>query len=182
MAGGDPSPVGAGPQSPGGGLRLVPLGRADRDLVRGWLSQPASRGWWGAPGAAEALTAIAFDSDRAICRMIECSGEPVGYAHAIAAEMLGAEASGAFVPGIWECAVLVASEAHRGRGVGGAALRALAAEVFATTLAMGCVVRVAVRHERAVRAIEAAGFRWVSVGRDWGLGPVWLMRLDRPQR
>ena len=65
-------------------------------------------------------------------------------------------------------------------GVGQAALRLVADEVFQTTMALGLIVVVAIKHEAAVRAYERAGFKWVRVIDDPLFGPSWLMRLDRP--
>ena len=84
--------------------------------------------------------------------------------------------------GAWDCAAFIAVEAQRGRGRGAAALEALVAEVFGCTLATACTLRVPIAKEHAVRAIEAAGFRWLRIEHDPVVGRVWLMRRERPHR
>lgn len=164
---------------PGQIARLAAVTRNDRDRIRRWIADATIRGWWGTPASVEAEIAIALDSPNAICRMIEVDGAPVGYAHALDAGLLGPADRPGGVPGIWQCSFLIGSDAHRGRGLGAAALDSLATEVFATTLALGCEMRVPVRSERAVREIEGVGFRWHRVEPDQTLGPVWIMRRER---
>ncbi len=164
---------------PAGTVRLAPVTRDDRDRIRRWLASGAIRAWWGPAGAVEAEIAIALDSPSAICRMIEVDGAAIGYAHAFDSGLLATADRPAVEPGLWQCAFLVGSEAHRGRGLGAAALDRLASEVLSTTLALGCEIRVPVRNERAIREIEGVGFRWHRVEPDDVLGPVWLMRRDR---
>ena len=163
----------------GAAVCLVPVGRDDRDRIRRWLRDAAIRGWWGEPGAVEAEIAIALDSPSAICRMISVGGEPIGYAHALDASLLAPADRSAGELGLWQCSFMIGSHAHRGHGLGAAALSSLATEVFATTLALGCEIRVPVRSERAVREIETVGFRWHRIEADDFLGPVWMMRRER---
>jgi aminoglycoside 6'-N-acetyltransferase len=165
-------------------LRLDPLGRGDHARLRGWLELPTVQAWWGTRNRAEAEITLALETSSALCRTIWIDGQPIGYAHALDAALLdGGGCIGApLESGTWECVTFIASEAHRGRGLGEAALRALVGEVFATTLAVACTLRVPVSKEQAVRAVEAAGFRWVRIEQDAGLGRVWLMRCERPRR
>ena len=164
---------------PGPTVRLVAVTRDNRDRIRRWLTDATIRGWWGTPGSVEAEIAIAHDSPNAIRRMIAVDGVTVGYAHALDAGLLeSADRCGANA-GLWQCSFLIGSDAHRGRGFGATALDSLVAEVFATTLALGCEIRVPVRSERAVREIEGVGFRWHRVEPDQTLGPVWIMRRVR---
>jgi RimJ/RimL family protein N-acetyltransferase len=162
-----------------GNVRLVAVTRDDRDRIRRWLTDATIRGWWGTPGSVEAEIAIALDSPSAICRMIEADGTAIGYAHAFDAGLMSPGDHSAREAGLWHCAFLIGSEPHRGRGLGAIALNGLATEVLSTTLALGCRIRVPVRNERAVREIEAIGFRWHRVESDQTLGPVWIMRRDR---
>jgi RimJ/RimL family protein N-acetyltransferase len=164
------------------GPALVPLGPGDRDRVRRWLQLPEVRAFWGSAAAAAAEVSLALDSPGALCRMIRWDGVPVGYAHALDCVQIGGDHAAALAPGTWDCALFVAEPAHRGRGLGADALRLLVAEVFETTMALACVIRVPVRSEMAARAVEAAGFRWVRVAGDAALGPVWVMRAERPAR
>jgi aminoglycoside 6'-N-acetyltransferase len=161
---------------------LLPVGAPDRDLVRRWLRLPEVQAFWGSAAAAEAEVSLALASDSAVCRMVVEGGIPIGYAHAIDCALLGGAHTELLPAGTWDCAVLVASPAHRGRGIGGRALELLVREVFGTTLALVCVIRVPVRSEAAVRAVEAAGFGWQRIVGDAALGPVWVMRAERPRR
>ena len=165
-----------------GGLRLAPLGAGDQERGRGWPAPPAVLAWWGSRSRAEAEIALAAASPSAICRILQVHDRPIGYAHAIDAVLLDGGSSASAESGAWECTIFIASEIDRGRGVGTAALRLLAAEVFSATLAVACRLRVPVSREPAVRAIEAAGFRWQRIEQDASLGSVWLMRCERPRR
>ena len=154
----------------------------DSVQLRNWLALPTVQAWWGSRNRAEAEVAVALASPSAICRIIRLLDEPIGYAHALDGALLegGAQSRAALDSGAWDCTVFIASERHRGRGLGGLALDLLVGEVFSTTLAVACTLRIPVAKEHAVRAIEAAGFKWVRVESDPGLGRVWLMRRDRP--
>lgn len=161
-------------------VNLRPLLHHDRSLVRSWLLDHAVRTWWGTPSATEAEIAIALESESAICRMIEIDGTPVGYGHALDAGLLRpSDGSSAGEPGVWDCTFFIGSEQHRNHGIGAIALELLAAEVFSTTLAIAFETRVPVRNERAVREIEAKGFRWRRIEHDDVLGPFWIMRRER---
>ncbi len=83
-------------------------------------------------------------------------------------------------PGTWDIDLFVAAEAHRGKGVGQAALKLLKDEVFQTTLAVAVSVFASVKNERAVRAYERAGFRWKRIWSDpHGGGHSWFMVAER---
>lgn len=172
---------GPDPAPPAGVVSLRPAREADWRLIRGWLARPEVQAWWGSAASAEAEITIAMDSASAHCRIIECGGEPVGYAQALDAALLGGPA-GMLVPGTWDADVFIGSEAHRGRGVAVAALALLCDEVFSTTLAVAIAVAVPVRHERVVRAYEKAGFRWQAVHADPSAGPSWVLLKQRPRR
>ena len=68
----------------------------------------------------------------------------------------------------------------RGRGAGRRAVELISDEVFSTTLAPAVSVFTSIRNERAVRAYEQAGFRWVRIHDDPIQGPCWMMVRDRP--
>lgn len=161
----------------------ITLRRAEpRDLaqVRLWLKRPDIQAWWGNASAADAEIALAFASPSAICCMIEMDGRAIGYAHAIDASYWGEQLPEGMPPGTYDLDLFIAEAAERGRGAGQAALTLLAREVFETTLAPAVSVFVAVSNERAVRAYEKAGFRWVRVVEDPIFGPCWLMLIERP--
>ena len=143
-----------------GAVRLRPATRADWDLIRGWLARPDIQEWWGPVAATEAEVNMALGSQHAHCRIIEVDGHPTGYAHAVDATLWGDELPQDLAPGTWDLDLFIASEEHRGKGVGQAALAMLKEEVFASTLAVAVCVFPSVKNERAVRAYEKAGFRW----------------------
>jgi aminoglycoside 6'-N-acetyltransferase len=161
--------------------RLRPATRADFDMIRRWLARPDIQDWWAPLAATETEVNLALASAHAICRVIECDGEAIGYAHAVDAALWGEELPQDLDPGTWDLDLFIASEEHRGKGAGQAALALLKAEVFATTLAVAVCVFPSVRNERAVRAYEKAGFRWKRVWNDPNLGPSWFMIAERGQ-
>ena len=113
-------------------------------------------------------------------RIVESAGAPIGYAHAVEIGLWGAAPPPEIPTGTWDIDLFIASDEHRGRGLGGAALSLLADEAFATTLAVACCGFVSVRNEAAVRAYERAGFRWQRICHDPLLGASWLMLKERP--
>ena len=114
---------------------------------------------------------------------MRCDDQPVGYAQAVDGALLdGGSTASRAESGAWERTAFIASEAHRGQGLGEHVLRALIAEVFGSTLAVACIMRIPISKEPAVRAVEAAGFKWVRIEQDAALGRVWLMRCERPRR
>jgi aminoglycoside 6'-N-acetyltransferase len=163
-------------------VRLRPAARADWDMIRSWLERPDIEAWWGPVSATEAEVNIALGSGHAMCRIIEAAGEPVGYAHAVDATIWGDELPEDLEPGTWDLDLFIASEGHRGIGVGQAALGLLKDEVFATTLAVAVCIFPSVRDERAVRAYEKAGFRWKRIWNDPHMGPSWFMVAERLAR
>src|SRR5262249_8653945 len=120
----------------GAAVRLRSAGRSDWDLIRGWLARPDIQDWWGPLAATEAEVNMALSSAHAICRIIEADGVPVGYAHAVDATLWGESLPQDLEPGTWDLDLFIASEEHRGRGVGHAALALLKDEVFASHLAV----------------------------------------------
>jgi RimJ/RimL family protein N-acetyltransferase len=161
-------------------VSLRPATPEDRFRIRRWLAEPEVAAGWGNTGSAEAEINLAMGSAVAICRIIECEGVPIGYAHALEIGLLGDERPGDLAAGTWHVNLLIASQPHRSRGLESAALALLTEEVFATTLAVGCAAVVAIRNEAAVRACERVGFRWRRIADDRLLGPSWLMLKERP--
>ncbi|HWK32341.1 MAG TPA: GNAT family N-acetyltransferase [Hyphomicrobium sp.] len=166
----------------GSKVRLRPASRADWDLIRGWLQRADIEAWWGPRTATEAEVNIALGSRHALCRIIEAESVPVGYAHAVDATAWGDELPQDLPAGTWDLDLFIASEEHRGKGVGQAALTELKQEVFSTTLATAVCVFPSIRNERAVRAYEKAGFRWQRIWNDPQMGPSWFMLAERPTR
>ena len=162
-------------------VQLRPAQRRDADLIRSWLATPDIQEWWGPLSSTAAEVTIALSSDHAICHIIECDGVAVGYCHAIDAMLWGEQLPEDLVPGTWDLDIFVASEKHRGIGIGQIALAALKHEVFSTTLAVAVCVFPSIRNERAVRAYEKAGFKWQRIWNDPYAGPSWFIVADRPR-
>ncbi len=162
---------------------MRPLARRDSDLVNRWLFDPEVRRWWGDAASAMAEIRLALESPTAICRLIEDgrSGLPIGYAQAVELGQQGGTLPAGLEPGTWDCDLFIASQDHRGRGFGQAALAQLVTEVFSSTLAIACTISVSIRNERAARAYERVGFRWASIADDPILGASWVMRRNRGQ-
>ncbi|MFN3867562.1 MAG: GNAT family N-acetyltransferase, partial [Hyphomicrobiaceae bacterium] len=125
---------------------------ADWRLIRQWIALPDIQRWWGSPAAAEAEIRMALDGEAAISCLVMLGEEPIGYAHAIDAAHWGPSLPDGMPAGTWDIDVFIATPEHRGKGLGEAAVNLLAAEVFATTLALALSVFVPVTNERAVRA------------------------------
>lgn len=161
-------------------LSLRPATMADWDLIAPWLARPDIERWWGSRAAAEAEVRLALQSTSAVCRLIEIDRAPIGYAQAIDLAIVGADLPEGLPPGTWDADLFIASPEHRARGYGQRALRLLAGEVFATTLALAISVFAPISNEPAARAYEKAGFRWQRVIDDPIFGPSWLMLIERP--
>lgn len=165
-----------------GRVDLVPVAGADRERIRQWLESPDVFAFWGSAAAAAAEVNLALGHAGAVCRLLRIDGAVAGYAHALDSVMLGGDHAAVLAPGTWDCALFIAAPRHRGQGFGGIALRMLVDEVFSSTLALACVIRVPVSSEAAVRSVEAAGFRWARIEGDRALGPVWVMQAERAPR
>jgi RimJ/RimL family protein N-acetyltransferase len=152
-------------------LRAVTDG--DRFRLRRWLAEPHVIQWWGSRSAAEAAVALAAGSETAVCRIIARDGDAIGYAHALDL------ADRRLPPACWQADVFIGAQTLRGQGLGATALALLKAELFATTMAHTLAVRVSIRNERAVRAIERVGFKWREVVPDAQLGPCWVLVAER---
>ncbi|MEZ5851397.1 MAG: GNAT family N-acetyltransferase [Hyphomicrobiaceae bacterium] len=169
-----------GPEA--GRLSLRPLVDADHETIRLWLAMPDVQKWWGGAGSALAQFRIAIDDEAALCRLIVLDDVAIGYAQALEQAAFGTQAADDLGPGTWECAAFVSSPEHRGRGLGLSAIELLVREVFETTLALACVLRVPVRSEGLARGLERLGFAWQDIRKDTSLGPTWTMRRERPRR
>lgn len=165
-----------------GTLTLRPVVDADHDRIRKWLVAPDIQKWWGGAGSALAQFRIALDDESALCRIMESDGTSIGYAQALEQTAMGGPSAHDLGPGTWECAAFVASPEHRGLGLGVSAIDLLVREVFETTLALACALRVPVRSEALARGLERIGFVWLDIRRDATLGPSWIMRRERPPR
>ncbi len=161
-------------------ISLRPATAQDRFRIRRWLADPALPAWWGLQSAVEAEITIALESESALARIIQREGAPIGYAHAADAALWRADMPPDLAPGQWEIDLFVAAPETRAEDTT-EALRQLAAEVFVTTMAVGCCGLVSIRNEAAARAFERAGFRWSRVWHDRLSGPSWVLELPRPR-
>jgi RimJ/RimL family protein N-acetyltransferase len=159
---------------------LRPATPEDRFRIRRWLADADVQAWWGNAASADAEINLAMSSDAALCRMVEHGAVPIGYGQAVEAGLWARPRAEDVAPGTWHIDLFIASQEHRGRGLGAAALALLTEEVFATTLAVACCGIVSIRNEAAVRAYERAHFRWRRIWNDPLLGPAWLMLRERP--
>lgn len=153
----------------------------DWATIRGWLRLPEIQRWWGTASSTEAEVRLVMETPSAMARIVTAGSEPIGYAHAIDALHWGSGLPEAMPPGTWDIDVFIAPTEWRGRGAGRRAVELIAAEVFATTLAPAVSVFTSVRNEKAVRAYEKAGFRWVRIHDDPIDGPSWMMIMERPR-
>ena len=161
-------------------LTLRPATDADWTRLHHWLRQEEIQRWWGSLSAAEAEVIAALQADMGLCSMIEVDRVPIGYAQALETGVIGRGVPRELTTGTFRVDLFIGERNRRRQNLGQAALRLVAAEVFSTTMALGLIVIVALKHEAAVRAYERAGFRWMRVIDDPLFGPSWLMRLDRP--
>lgn len=162
-------------------IALSPVEPTDWDRVRAWLQQTEIQAWWGGLAAAEAEIAIAAESPSAICRLIRADGVPVGYGHALDADIVRGGTNDRLPVGTYMVSLFIADPAHRQRGAGETALAELTAEVFASTLAPAAATLVPVRYETAVRAAERASYKWIGISDDGGASKrSWLMVRERP--
>ena len=161
-------------------VALRPARDTDWGRIHGWLQQTEVQRWWGSLAAAEAEVIAALRAPMGLCSIINVDGVAVGYAQAQDAQPSGAGLPHSLTAGHFRVDAFIGDPAFRGRSFGVAALQLVASEVFATTLAPGVIVVVAIKHEAAIRACEKAGFHWVRVIDDPLSGPSWLMRLTRP--
>jgi RimJ/RimL family protein N-acetyltransferase len=121
-----------------------------------------------------------MESASALCRIVECDGTPSGYGHAVDAGLWSETLPPEVPPGCWTIGLVMGAPDYRDRGLEQHVLIAIAAEVFATTLAVACCTFVSVKNEDFVRAYERAGFRWIRIWPDPILGPSWVLIKDRP--
>ncbi|MCB1513238.1 MAG: GNAT family N-acetyltransferase [Hyphomicrobiaceae bacterium] len=162
-------------RTPPSEVALRPVEPRDWALVRAWVARPDIQSWWGNATAAEAEMRLVAETGPALARIVLVAGEAVGYAHAIDAAHWGSALPTGMPPGTWDADIFIAEPAHRGRGVGEAALNQLAEEVFSTTFAVALSVFVSLANEPAIRAYERAGFQWQQVWEDPIHGPSWMM-------
>ena len=162
-----------------GPIGLRPVTEADGFLIRRWLREAQLRAGLGNRASAEAEIALARLSGAALCRILTAERVPIGYAQAVEVGLVAGLKPPELLPGTWELQFMLATP---GRPEVLAAIPAmLAAEVFATTLAVACSGLISIKAETVARAYERAGFRWRRIWTDPLLGPAWLMLKERPR-
>jgi aminoglycoside 6'-N-acetyltransferase len=167
-AGAAPATAAAGASRAAARIAFVPLAREHFPLVAGWLAVPAVRAWWLDPEPTVAAVEEHYGSrvdgtDTTRVFIITVDGEPAGliqsYLHADEPEwdhIVG-------IPGVAGIDYLIGPAAHRGRGVGSAAIRAFCADVLAAHPGIRGIVAVPQAANRAsCRALEKAGFQHVE--------------------
>jgi len=161
-------------------IRLRPATAEDGFLIRRWLRDPATQGCWGNRASAEAEITLARLSETALTRIVTWEKRPIGYAQAIDIGLRHGAKPPEFLPGTWDTQFCMALPRQRAKSVLAAIPALLAAEVFASTLAVACSGLVLIRQEMVARAYEQAGFRWRRIWNDPLFGPTWLMLKERP--
>lgn len=162
-------------------IRLRPAHVADRFRLRRWLDDPALPVWWGTKSSVEAEVAVALEAHNPYLTIIDKGEQPVGFALAADAAMLGTVDKPVSVePGMYALDVFVTLPDSRAED-STAAIGLLAAEVFATSFAIACCSLVSIKSEPVARAYERAGFTWREIWHDRYRGPCWVMLRPRPQ-
>jgi RimJ/RimL family protein N-acetyltransferase len=134
----------------------------------------------GPPTQTEGAVLAALRTEHAIARFIEVDGPPRRLRPRRRRDDLGEALPEDLPPGTWDIDLFIADPLARGQGIGVEALKAMKAEVFASTLAVAVCVFPSVANERAVRAYEKAGFAWQNVWRDPSSGAAsWFMIAGR---
>jgi hypothetical protein len=158
-------------------VRLRPATAEDDFLVRRWLKDPAIEACSGNRASAEAEIALARLSATALMRIVTWQARPIGYAQALEMGLRSGSQPREIPAGSWDTQFWIVPSPI---SVLAAIPALLAAEVFATTLAVACCGLVSIRQETMVRAYEQAGFRWRRIWHDPLFGPAWLMLMERP--
>src|SRR5262249_21176160 len=138
-------------------VRLRPALPEDRFRIRRWLADPGIAASWGNAASAEAEISLALASETALCRIVDRDRTPIGYAHGLEIGLWTEARSSEVSAGTWHVGYFLALGDICHARTGAAVLALLAAEVFATTLAVACSSVVSVRTETAARAYEQAG-------------------------
>src|SRR5215831_9745284 len=132
-------------------IRLRPATAEDGFLIRRWLHDPATQGCWGNRASAEAEITLARLSETALARIVTWEQRPIGYAQAIDIGLRAGAKPPEFLPGTWDTQFCMAPP-QRAKPVLAAIPALLAAEVFASTLAVACSGLVLIRQEMMARA------------------------------
>ena len=142
-------------------LRLRPLLRSDRAVLRAILAQPEVARWWD-----EA------DPDLAVDEWLEDEGS-VGFAIELGDRVIGSiQYVEEHTPSYRHAGIdLFLDRDHHGQGLGPEAIRTLARYLIGARGHHRLTIDPAAANERAVKAYERVGFRRVGVMRNYERGP-----------
>lgn len=133
------------------------LTRADYPLLRGWLSQPHVRAWWGDPDDEIALIDEDIDKGPTDMRLVALAGQPFAYVQDYPAHHWPLPQYAAFPPGTRAVDTFLGDPAYLGRGHAARYLRQRCAEIMAEGAAT-VVIDPDPANDRAIRAYRRAGF------------------------
>jgi aminoglycoside 6'-N-acetyltransferase len=142
------------------GLRLRRVGPEDRSALVAILGQPGVARWWSPGGPEEAVRYLYGEDD-------------VGYVIEEDGQIAGAVSYSEQVEPGYECANIdiFLGDEFQGRGLGPAAIRALARYLLEIRGHHRLTIDPAVANEAAIRAYEKVGFRRVGAMRSYERGP-----------
>jgi len=163
-------------------ISLRPVTDDDLVVLDSWVERPDISRWWGRPQLAKAETRKALASEPAIFRMILLDGNPIGYVQAVDARIWEEDLPDDLPPGAWDADILIGEAAQRGRGLGTAALCLLCKEVWRLTAATHLYAFSSVANERALRALEKAGFVKIRIWEDPNYRSMWMTACERPPK
>jgi RimJ/RimL family protein N-acetyltransferase len=161
---------------------LRPVTDDDLVVLDLWVERPDISRWWGRPQLSKAEIRTALASESAICRMILLDGVPIGYVQAVEARLWAEDLPDDLPPGAWDADILIGEAAQRGRGLGTTALCLLCREVWRLTAATHLYAFSSVANERALRALEKAGFVKIRSWEDPYYGSMWMTARERPKK
>ncbi|MFJ4362330.1 GNAT family N-acetyltransferase [Streptomyces massasporeus] len=173
--------------TPAGGFHLVPV-RLERDLplIGRWMNDPAAAAFWELAGPQEVtqdhLRAQLAGDGRSVPCIGVLDGAPMSYWEIYRADLDPLARHYPARPQDMGIHVLVGGVAHRGRGLGGLLLRAVADLVLAQRPSCTRVIAEPdIRNTPSVAAFLTAGFRF-SAEIDLPAKRAALMVRDRPLR
>lgn len=153
---------------------------SDRFRMRRWLDDPALPAWWASKSSVEAEIAVALEAHNPYLCIVEDGADAIGLAIASDAAQWSSTLPKSIEPGASALDVFVARPQTRTED-STRAISLLAADVFATSLAIACCSLVSIKSETAARAYENAGFTWSEIWHDRYRGPCWVMQRARPR-
>ena len=133
------------------------LTQADYPLLRGWLSQPHVRAWWGDPDDEIALIDADIEDGPTDMRLVALAGQPFAYVQDYPAHHWPLPHYAAFPPGTRAVDTFLGDPAYLGRGHAARSLRQRCTDLLAAGAA-AVVIDPSPDNDRAVNAYRRAGF------------------------